>query len=237
MKQTLFLLAGLALLAPAWPQSACNSDAQARATALVERFISADCAPCWSASDGDPGAAGALALDWIVPGAQGDEAPLSAAANPEALARLQALGQPVPAQTLLTRQPLAQRPRPALRLAQGPAVADYLGTLIEVGPIGARPSRAGRAAWPWTVSLALVEAIPAGAEGTAIPRNLVRHLLQVTWNIDSTLSKSKQRKLSEMRSMRIPDGATPERLRLVGWVQDAKGKVLTATQTICKPSE
>jgi len=232
MKHSLFLLAGLGLLAPAWSQSACNSEGQARATALVERFISADCAQCWSAGEADPGAAGALVLDWIVPGTQGDEAPLSAAANPEALARLQALGQPAPAQTLRTRQPLAAGVRPALRLAQGPAVADYLGTMIEVAP-----ARTARAASPWTVSLALVEAIPAGAEGAVSPRNLVRHLLQVTWNLDSTLSKAKQRNFAEMRSMRIPDGAAPGRLRLIGWVQDAQGRMLAAAQTVCAPSE
>jgi hypothetical protein len=229
MKHSLFLLAGLGLLAPSWSQSACNSDGQARATALVERFISADCAQCWSAGETDAGAAGALVLDWIVPSTQGDEAPLSAAANPEALARLQALGQPAPAQTLSMRQPLAAGVRPALRLAQGPAVADYLGTMIEVGP--------ARAASPWTVSLALVEAIPAGAEGAAIPRNLVRHLLQVSWNMGSTLSKAKQRSFAEMRSMRIPDGAAPGRLRLIGWVQDAKGRMLAAAQTVCAASE
>lgn len=232
MKQTLFLLAGLALSAPAWSQSACNSDAQARATALVERFISADCAQCWSAGETNPAPAGALLLDWIVPSPQGDEAPLSAAANPEALARLRSLGQPAPAQTLLARQPLAPRARPVLRLAQGPAVADYLGTMIEMGPVRAR-----RAASPWTVSLALVEAIPAGVEGATIPRNLVRHLLQVSWNIDTTLSKAKQRRFSEMRSMRIPDGAAPGRLRLIGWVQDAKGRMLAAAQTVCAASE
>lgn len=232
MKQTLFLLAGLGLLAPAWSQSACNSEGQARATALVERFISADCAPCWSANTNDPGAAGALVLDWIVPSAQGDEAPLSAAANPESLARLRSLGQPVPTQTLVKRQPLAARSPTPLRLAQGPAVADYLGTMIEAGP-----ARSPRTASPWTVSLALVEAIPAGAEGTTVPRNLVRHLLQIPWNINSTLSKTKPSNFSELRSMRIADGAKPERLRLIGWVQDAKGRLLAAAQTVCAPSE
>ena len=86
-------------------------------------------------------------------------------------------------------------------------------------------------------SLALVEAIPAGVEGATIPRNLVRHLLQVSWNIDTTLSKAKQRRFSEMRSMRIPDGAAPGRLRLIGWVQDAKGRMLAAAQTVCAASE
>ena len=38
----------------------------------------------------------------------------------------------------------------------------------------------------------------------------------------------------EMRPVRIPEGAKPERLRLVGWVQDAQGRVVAAAQSRCQ---
>ena len=41
-------------------------------------------------------------------------------------------------------------------------------------------------------------------------------------------------KWMETRSMRIPEGAQAERLRLVGWVQDAQGSVLAAAQSTCR---
>ena len=40
-----------------------------------------------------------------------------------------------------------------------------------------------------------------------------------------------------MRPLSIPPGTTPERLRVVGWVQDASGRVLTAAQSVCVPAD
>src|SRR6188472_4499371 len=90
----------LALLAAAGArgQSSCASDGVPQPAALVERFISADCESCWSdAKTARPGR-GELALDWIVPGGRGDDAPLSAAASRDSVARLQVLGRNSPAQ-------------------------------------------------------------------------------------------------------------------------------------------
>lgn len=232
MKKTLFLLLGLGLCASAWCQSSCNSDGQPRPLALAERFISADCTECWSAPQPELNQADTLVVDWIVPSAHGDEAPLSAAASRDALLRLQVLGKAPPDETLVTRQPVATRGAPRLRLAQGLAVADYLGASIEV--TRARQSAAGQT---WSIWLALVETIPAGVEGTPVARNLVRNLLQTSWEINSSLSKQKQRAFYELRPMRFAEGASPQRLRLVGWVQDAQGQVLAAAQTVCKASE
>lgn len=232
MKKTLFLLLGMGLCVSAWSQSSCNSDGQPRALTLVERFISADCVECWSAPQAELNQSDTLVVDWIVPSAQGDEAPLSAAASRDALLRLQVLGQAPPAETLVTRQSVATRGAPRLRLAQGLAIADYLGASIEV--TRTRPSLAGQT---WSIWLALVETIPAGVEGTAVTRNLVRNLFQPSWQFNSTLSKQKRKKFYELRPMRFAEGASPERLRLVGWVQDAQGQVLAAAQTACKASE
>ena len=88
----------LALLAAAGAQgqSSCASDGVPQPAALVERFISADCESCWSDAETARPGRGELALDWIVPGSRGDDAPLSAAASRDSLARLQALGRNAP---------------------------------------------------------------------------------------------------------------------------------------------
>ncbi|MDP2370189.1 hypothetical protein [Rhodoferax sp.] len=228
----MLLLLGVGLSATVWSQSSCNSDGQPLALALVERFVSADCVECWSEAQPELSQSGTLVLDWIVPSARGDDAPLSAAASRDALVRLQALGKTAPTETLVTRHTIAARGRPQLRVAQGLAIADYLGASIEVTRVKQR--RAGQA---WSIWLALVETIPAGVEGTPVTRNLVRNLFQPAWGLGSQLSKRKQSKFYELRPMRFAEGASPQRLRLVGWVQDAKGRVLAAAQTVCPPSE
>ncbi len=160
----------LALLsaAGAQGQSSCASDGLPQPAALVERFISADCESCWSdAKTARPGR-GELALDWIVPGSRGDDAPLSAAASRDSLARLQALGRNAPAQTDTLRMK-AQGASRKLRVAHGLPVNNYIGTSIEL-----KPASGG----PWKAWLLLVETIPPGTEGTPVERNLVRNVLQ-----------------------------------------------------------
>ena len=231
MKKTLLLLLGMAWCTAVWPQSSCTSDGQPRALALVERFLSADCVECWSTppTDALPAtAARTLALDWIVPGSQGDDAPLAAAATRAALLRLQALGQPVPATTWQTQHAVAARADIRVRVAQGLAIADYLGARIELRAPGPKTGQP-----PWTAWLALVEHIPAGVEGTPIARNIVRNLFQPIWNERRTLSKAERFNYTELRPMRFAEGARPERLRLIGWIADAQGRLLGAAQTVC----
>jgi hypothetical protein len=62
-------------------QSYCASDGQPRPVQLLERFINADCDSCWADPATPKPGAGAIALDWIVPGAKGDDAPLAAASS------------------------------------------------------------------------------------------------------------------------------------------------------------
>jgi hypothetical protein len=216
----------LAIAAPlAQAQGSCSSDGQLRPLALVERFISADCESCW----GDPATPAVkpreVALDWIVPGARGEEAPLSAAATRDGLARLAALQRAVPAGADVARGKLVAAAR-SLRVAQGPPLAGYLGASIELKPAGAAP---------WRAWLVLVETIPAGTEGTPVPRNLVRNMLQPAWDGRSALSKSEQMRLFESRPMSIPAGANVERLRVVGWVEDARGHIRAIAQSRCAP--
>ena len=230
MKKTLLLWLGACLSTSLWSQSSCSSDGQPRALALVERFISADCVQCWSAPQPELRQPGSLVLDWIVPTAQGDEAPLSAAASRDALLRLEALGRAAPATTLTAHHTVAARADVRVRVAQGLAIADYLGARIELRAPGPKTGQP-----PWTAWLALVESVPAGVEGTPIARNIVRNLFKPSWNKRTTLSNREHFNYTELRPMRFAEGARPERLRLVGWLTDAQGKVLSAAQSVCLP--
>jgi hypothetical protein len=211
----------LALLAAAGAQgqSSCASDGIPQPAALVERFISADCESCWS----DPKTArpgrGELALDWIVPGSRGDDAPLSAAASRDSLARLQALGRVATSQTDTLRMKVQGAGR-KVRVAHGLPVNNYIGASIEL-----KPASGG----PWNAWLLLVETIPPGTEGTPVERNLVRNALQASWS-------KEEKNLRESRPMSIPEGANPERLRVVGWVEDARGQIVAMAQSRCRPA-
>lgn len=206
-------------------QSSCSSDGQPQPIALLERFISADCETCWS----DPGTVrprtGELALDWIVPGSRGEDAPLSAAANRDSLERLEALNRPAPPQSGSSHQRV-QRPVRQLRVAHGVPIQSYIGASIELKAGGEGP---------WRAWLLLVETIPAGSEGTPAERNLVRNALQPAWNGKAPLSKEEQSRLFESRPMNIPEGANPARLRVVGWVEDASGRIRAIAQSQCVP--
>ncbi|HXD39958.1 MAG TPA: hypothetical protein VN649_05310 [Ramlibacter sp.] len=219
----------LALLLPvlcagsARAQSSCSSDGQPQPVAVLERFINADCESCWSdAKTARPGR-GEIALDWIVPGSRGDDAPLSAAASRDALERLKALGRAVPPQAGSAHRKL-ERPGRALRVAQGLPFNGYLGASIELKPGGTGP---------WKAWLLLVESIPAGSEGTPIERNLVRNALQPAWDGARPPTTQERARLFESRPMSIPEGAKPARLRVVGWVEDARGNLVAAAQSRC----
>lgn len=229
---TLTAAAALAHAPHALAQANCSSDGAARPAVILERFISADCAECWStpalpaANDG----VRTVALDWIVPGAAGDDAPLSAAATRDALLRLADLGRaPVP-DTDVHVAAVTSPPLGSVRVASGPPVNDYLGASIAWQP----PKAGWQNSGPWQYHLLLVEAIAPGTEGTASARNLLRNRLQGTWEKANLRSKQKQSPWMEMRAMRIPEGAKPERLFMVGWVQNAQGQAVAAAQSACR---
>lgn len=205
--------------AAARAQSSCSSDGQPQPVALLERFISADCQDCWTRA-AEPARQGELALDWIVPGTRGEDAPLSAAATRDALQRLDALRRkPRPAldHVRTARRDGAGR----LRVALGPAFNGYVGTSIE-------SADGGRG--PFTGWLALVETLPAGTEGSPVERNLVRNLLVVPWAAPPGARL-------EARPMSIPEGADPDRLRVVGWLADSRGVIRAISESRCTPEE
>lgn len=199
----------------------CSSDGQPAPQTLVERFLNADCADCWRAR---PAAlpAGALAIDWIVPSAAGDEAPLSAAAIRDSAQRLDALGLASPEAASEHRGAVATVPL-RLRVALGPALGGYVGTSIRATP--GVPLKGG----PWTLWLLLVEALPAGTEGTPVARSLARNLLVVPW----TRPVAGQA-FTESRPMAVPEGSHSERLQVLGWVQDGQGRVIAAARSTCR---
>lgn len=220
------ILISLAATPSASAQASCSSDGQRTPTMLTERFISADCPGCWSAAATPRAPRGTLALDWVVPGALGDDAPLSGAATRDASTRLEALGRDAPRAT----STLATRVGPVgslrLRVAHGPAVNGYVGVSIRLR----RPD--GLEA-PFTAWLALVETLPPGTEGSPVARNLVRNVLNPLWNGHDLLSKKMLHEWDDFRVMSIPEGANPKRLRVIGWVQDAAGRIRVAAQSRC----
>ncbi len=220
--------------ASALAQATCSSDGERPPAALVERFISADCDTCWRDPSTPKAKPGELALDWIVPSAKGDDAPLSAVALRDASWRLQALKQPSPRQTFNLRRPTPIKPV-ILRVARGVALGGYMGASITLTPaVGAALS-----SQPMKAHLLLVEDIPAGTDGTPVARHLVRNSLEITWNEPRrTGSAPTQRptppRLEESRPMSIPEGANPDRIRVVGWVEDATGKLIASAASVCR---
>lgn len=201
--------------------------------ALVERFIAADCSACWAA-DTAPAAAAAPArgwtLDWLLP--RGSEAPMSAAALPEAAERAQRAGLPAvvdgaarPAQeSPVSRPALPRRPGLTMTVGSGPAWQGYFGLQLRlaVGVTTRLPS--GTTAW-----LALVETIPAGSEGSAVPRQLVRSVAGPL-PLDAMRPG---RPFSHLQALRWPEGAQPTRLQARGWLEAPDGRVLAMAADRC----
>lgn len=206
------LVLGCALTARAQPSS-CSSDGVKAPAALMERFISADCADCWGSRQAPEAASGTLAVDWVVPGLRGDDAPLSAVARRDAEERLEVLKRkpPATADSLFTA---AAPGGPAVRVAHGLPINDYIGVAIEV-----QPGRAG----PFTAWLLLVETLPKGTEGSPVERNMVRNSLVLPGASGY-----------EIRSMQIPEGTRPSRLRVIGWLEDSRGKIRAIARSRCQ---
>jgi hypothetical protein len=213
--------AALMLALPLAAQALCTSEGVPEPTGLLERFTSADCADCWRDPATPRPASGTLALDWIVPGRAGDDAPLAAAGLDEAAQRLRFLKHELPGRAeavFSAREGGAAR----LRVAQGESFNDYVGASIEL-------PAPGRDAWQaW---LLLVEVLPAGTEGSPVERNLVRNAFRPPgWDV----VRRSAGPLAETRSMQIHEGAQPARLRLVAVLQDTRGRLRAIRHTECR---
>ena len=69
--------------------------------------------------------------------------------------------------------------------------------------------------------------VPPGSERTPVARNVVRNVLQVSWDAGGAGARS------EARPMNIPEGARPYRLRVVGLLEDARGRLRGIAQSRC----
>jgi hypothetical protein len=212
------LLAAGAACVNARAQADCRAP---RPTLLVERYFSADCAACWQSAPPLPsGAAGKgvpFALDWIVPSARGEAAPLSVAATPEAATRVARAGALRSDEALTVTTPLAARSELQVVVRDGPAWNGYIGLQLDASYASTRPLPAGLAGW-----LALVERIPAGSEGTPVERRLVRTVVGPL----TLATLASERAVQHLRAVRVPENAKPERLSVVGWLETPAGRVL-----------
>lgn len=220
-----FLMPGMA-----GAQAVCASDGQPRPVALVERFINADCETCWRDPATRVAKSGQAVLDWVLPGSRGDDAPLSAVASRDGLRRMQVQSRAVPAASSDFTTEIKGLAGSRLRVARGVVLSGYVGASIELKPLPA--NIAGQ---QWTAWLALVESLPRGTEGSPVARNLVRNLVQVSWS--GTMPAAQQEKrFFESRVMSVASGVNPDRLRVIGWVEDGKGQMLVAAQSRCLPT-
>jgi hypothetical protein len=213
-------LTALLLLTPAAALALCTSDEAPPVATLVERFIRADCPACGRDRSGPRPAPDALVLDWIVPGPKADGAGLPAAPSDAALERLDWLRRRTPA-AMDTETSKREGPPANLRIAHGAVFNDYVGTSMEL-------KDAGREVWhAW---LLLVEKIPAGADGSPLPRNVVRKVFRPEWQRGERGPGG----LEETRSMQVPAWMRPERVWLVAVLQDGRGRIRAITQTDCR---
>jgi hypothetical protein len=196
--------------------AACQPPAPART--LVEHFLPADCLDCWQAPGEDGAAPVALRLDWILPA--GADAPLAAAALPEAAERWRAAVRPQAHEVARAHALPAAPPGARLGVQSGLAWNGYMGLSFEL---------AGSATWPADARgwVALVERVPAGADGTAVARNLVRAVAGPF----GLHPPAGQDRLLQVYAVRMPANAQPERLAAVGWIERDDGQVLMAAQS------
>jgi hypothetical protein len=190
--------------------------------AVLERFISAECEACWTdASVARPGA-GEWLLDWIVPSSRGDEAPLSRAAPHEAQSRAHRALNSEPAADRASVQRSAARSDTALqlRVTSGPAWSGYFGVQVDAS---------GRTGAGTSVWIALVEAVAAGTDGSAVPRQLVRTLSGPLAPSDLRNGKPWR----HLQAMRWPETAKPARLHARAWIEDAAGRIVAMAGEPC----
>jgi hypothetical protein len=189
---------------------------------VLERFIDADCTACWSEAQVPQPGTNEWLLDWIVPTANGDGAPLSAAAPAEAAPRAQRALSTEPAPGRSTARRSAARMDHTLRLhvLSGPAWNGYFA--VQVDGSGRAPS--GSTAW-----IALVESVDAGTDGTPVPRQLVRTVAGPYQPVELRSGKPWHR----LQALRWPETAKPARLRALAWIEQRDGRIVAMAGERC----
>ena len=190
--------------------------------AVLERFISAECEACWSDASTARARSGQWLLDWIVPSARGDDAPLSSAAPAEARERARRALKAELADDRASVQRSAARSGAALRLrvASGPAWSGYFGVQVDAS---------GRATVGASVWVALVESVATGTDGSAVPRQLVRTVAGPFMPAELRSDKP----WHALQAMRWPETAKAARLSARAWVEDADGRIVAMAGERC----
>jgi hypothetical protein len=224
------VLASTLALAATKPAPGVAANCPARATAVVEHFMGADCMDCWKAT---PPAAGASPvgdtewdMDWIVPAA--DDAAMAPGALPEAADRLARLGPTLP--VLLATPPASfdahtvlETPSAKRRFYVHSSLphADYMG--IQLHAIGVWP--AGSTGW-----LALVEQIPVGTRDTVLQRRLVRVLVGP---LQLPAGPGAKNAVAPLYGLRWPENAHADQLVATAWVESADGRITQIVTDRC----
>lgn len=216
------ILAGLLVLA----EPALSDCETPRPQVFVERFIPADCPACWRAAP--PPLRGTenvptLAIDWIVPGTRGGDAPLASAALPEGAARAARAGGIKGDEVLSASHPMSAQSALTVRVADGAVWNNYIGISLSVGYEAPRPLPDGIMAY-----VALVERVPACEEGSLVERRLVRTLVGPL----TLAGLGPRRPLEHRMATRVPDMREPQRLSAVAWVETPNGRVLAASASV-----
>jgi hypothetical protein len=214
-------------------QSSCSSDQASVVKSISERFTNADCEACWTKPILTSNAI--ATLDWLAPSPAGEDAPLSAAANRDALLRLDNLQIKLPKEQQVVKTAIATSAY-KIRVAHGLAVAGYIGSSIELTRFPSFPSfpKNSSKSKNLTAVLLLTETIPKGTADSPVERNLVRNMLLESWQVAPIpLKKNEKQAILTRRPLSIPQGVNPDNLRVFGWVQDNKGRVLAAAQSLC----
>jgi hypothetical protein len=215
------VLAGIAgtVYAQETPDSAPCARAHA---AVIERFISAECSACWSDASTRAAPQDEWLLDWIVPSARGDSAPLSPAAPDEAAGRARRVLNTGTndERTVLLRTAARSASRARLSVTSGPAFHGYVGVQLD-----------GRGRWPAGASawVALVESVNAGTDGTPVPRQVVRTVAGPFQPAE--LRNGKPWRL--LQALRWPEVSSPERLRARAWLERADGRIVAMAGERC----
>ncbi len=224
------LLASTLAVAATKPVPGVAANCPARATAVVEHFMGADCTDCWKAT---PPAAGAgpvgaseWSMDWIAPAA--DDAPMAPGALPEAADRLARLGAGLPAK--LAAPPAAfdadtvlEAPSPGRRFYVHSSLphSGYMG--VQLHATGTWP--AGSTGW-----VALVELVPVGTRDTAIPRRLVRVLVGP---LALPAAPGARNAVAPLYGLRWPENAHADQLVATAWVESAEGRITQMATDRC----
>ena len=224
------LLASTLALAAGKPLPGVAANCPAHASAVVERFMGADCMDCWKATPPSPGAGTVgdteWSMDWIAPAA--DDAPMAPGALPEAVDRLARVGAGLPA--MLATPPSAFDATTVLDAPSTKRRFYVHSSLPHNGYMGVQMHATG--VWPEgsTSWIALVELIPVGVRDTVVPRHLVRVLVGP---LKLPAGPGANNAVAPLYGLRWPDNAHADQLVATAWVENADGRITQIASDRC----